>query len=514
MKNTELIKTKTTKREKVIKYSHIAIIVLGAIFISLSVFHSNLWFDESYSVDIAKHSFSEIWSIGSHDVHPILYYFVLHIVGMVTNYNLIALRMVSLVSLILVAVLGYTHIRKDFGEKTGIIFSFLALFLPVIAEYAGELRMYSLGMLLGTILGIYAYRLYKGEESTKNFIIFGLSSLCVAYTHYYGLMLAGIINLLLFIYYVKNRKTRGKALRNFIITAVIQVALYLPWLFIFLGQLQSVSKGFWITLTFPETLIEILNMQFVGTLPSTVGLIFAIAVFLYLIYICIFKIGKQKEKIDMKPAIISILVYVGIILVAFGISLCMQSILLYRYLLILTGIFIFGISYIVAKDNSKYRVAIFCLIVLIVSLFSNIGLINENYDSRNYTFLSYLDQNVKDDDIIIYSDAISGAVVTTYLGNHSYFYDKNHWNVEEAYKAYAPSMEIVYNIDDLIKNYSGRIVLVEGGDSSGLLEEIEKMNENCETISREVFETGYKNNTYTIEIIEINENVQENSDNK
>ena len=510
MKNTELVKIKTNKKEKTIKYAHIAIIVLGAIFISLSVFHSNLWFDESYSVDIAKHSFSEIWTIGANDVHPILYYFILHIVGLITNFNLIALRMVSLISLILVGVLGYTHIRKDFGEKTGILFSFLVFFLPVTAEYAGELRMYSLGMLLGTILGIYAYRLYKRKESTKNFIIFGLSSLLVAYTHYYGLMLAGIINLILFIYYIKNRKTRGKALRNFIITAIIQVALYLPWLFIFLGQLQSVSKGFWITLTFPGTLIEILNMQFVGTLPTAIGLIFAIAVILYLIYIYVFKIRKQKEKIDMKPAVIPFLIYVGIILIALGISLCMQSvILLYRYLLILTGLFIFGITYIVSKDNNKYRVAIFCIIVLICSLFSNIGLINENYDTRNNTFLSYLDQNIKQDDIILYSDAISGAVVTTYFGdNQSYFYDKNHWNVEEAYKAYAPSMKIIYSIDDLMQNYKGRIVLVEGGDSSGLLEEIEKLNDSCNTISREVFETGYKENTYTIEIIEINKSVE------
>ena len=216
------------KKEKVTKYLHIAIIIIGTIFISLSIFHTNLWFDESYSVSIAKHSFSEIWSIGANDVHPILYYFILHIVGMFTNYNLIAMRLVSLISLALVGILGYTHMRKDFGEKVGIIFSFLIFFLPVSAQYAGELRMYSLGMLLGTILGIYAYRLYKGNGSIKNFVIFGLSSLLVSYTHYYGLMLAGIINLLLFIYYIKNRKNMGKDLKKFIIVAIIQVILYLP----------------------------------------------------------------------------------------------------------------------------------------------------------------------------------------------------------------------------------------------------------------------------------------------
>lgn len=36
------------------KYLHIAIIILGIIFISIPVFHSNLWFDESYSVGMAN----------------------------------------------------------------------------------------------------------------------------------------------------------------------------------------------------------------------------------------------------------------------------------------------------------------------------------------------------------------------------------------------------------------------------------------------------------------------------
>ena len=56
------------------KYLHIAIIILGIIFISIPVFHSNLWFDESYSVGMANKSFIDIWNIGSNDVHPILYY--------------------------------------------------------------------------------------------------------------------------------------------------------------------------------------------------------------------------------------------------------------------------------------------------------------------------------------------------------------------------------------------------------------------------------------------------------
>ena len=47
------------------KYLHIAIIILGIIFITIPVFHNNLWFDESYSVGMANKSFIDIWQIGS-----------------------------------------------------------------------------------------------------------------------------------------------------------------------------------------------------------------------------------------------------------------------------------------------------------------------------------------------------------------------------------------------------------------------------------------------------------------
>ena len=489
-------------QDKKIKYLHIAIIIVGIIFIALNIFHSNLWFDESYSLAISKHSFSEIWSIGANDVHPILYYFVLHIVGMITNYNIIALRLVSFLPLAILGILGYTHIRKDFGYKTGSIFSFLILFLPVSAEYAGEIRMYSLGMLLGTIMAIYAYRIYKGQDNIKNFVIFGINSLLVSYTHYYGLMLAGIVNLLLFIYYIKNRKTKKEGLKRFFITAVIQVILYLPWLMSFLKQLQGVSKGFWITLSFPGTLIEILSMQFTGSLKNTIGLILALFIFAYTIFVYIKYVRKTKKEIETKSVIISISIYIAIILIALIVSLCMQSvILLYRYLLISTGLFIFALAFIISKDTNEYRIIAICTIILIISIISNIGFIKQNYDSNNNKYLEYMKDNVKEEDIILYSDAISGAVISTYFDNQSYFYDKQHWNVEEAYKAFS-NMKIIYNLDDVLENYEGRVWLIEGNTST-LLEEIIDNTDDCELIYKETYETKYKNNIYTIELIDL-----------
>lgn len=46
-----------------LKIIHILIIIFGTVFISISAFHTNIWFDESYSVALASHSFKEIWQI-------------------------------------------------------------------------------------------------------------------------------------------------------------------------------------------------------------------------------------------------------------------------------------------------------------------------------------------------------------------------------------------------------------------------------------------------------------------
>lgn len=270
------------------KFIHISIIVFGTVFILLSAFHTNIWFDESYSVSIANHSFSEIWQISNNDVHPIFYYWILHVLSFVFGSNVIIYRLFSVLCIVLLGILGYTHIRKDFGDRVGILFSYLSFFLPAICIYAVEVRMYSLAVYLATIMSIYAYRILKYDFLKKNWIIFAVSSLCLAYTHYYGLMTAGIVNLILFVYILMKKKDDKRYIKYFIIQAVIQVILYIPWIVPFLYRNLTDGGGFWITLKFPDTFIELLTFQYNGILDepfskkSIIALVFAIALYGYI----------------------------------------------------------------------------------------------------------------------------------------------------------------------------------------------------------------------------------------
>lgn len=458
--NNQLILVKK-KKDKIL-ILNIIIIILGTIFISLGAFHTNIWFDESYSVAISNHSFSEIWNIGGNDVHPVFYYMMLKIVSLIFGNNILVFRLFSIVPIVILSILGITHIRKDYGERTGIIFSFLTLFLPIIAAYSSEIRMYTWVMLFVTITAIYANRIYKNELSIKNWVIFALFSLLSAYTHYYGLMFAGIINVILFIYLLKNRKGKNKDLKIFIIQAIVECLLYVPWLYYFIKQLTSVGGGYWIKLEFPDTLYNVLGIQYMGSLSNIFGFCFAICLYIYLgfvIYRC------KKERISVKNARNSLLLYVLIVFIAFLISL--KSPILYpRYLMTITGLLIFFIADIMAKEKSKYITIEICIIIFVTSLISNINIINNNYDNTNMKQIEYLEENIKDDDIIVYSNIENGSVFAVYFkDNKQYFYNGDHWNVEEAYKAYGPQMETVEDLD-FLKDYKGRIWIIDSTDSS------------------------------------------------
>lgn len=480
---------------------HIALIIIGTLFLFASSFHTNIWFDESYSVGMANHTLVDIWEIGGNDVHPVLYYWMLRIVSLSTNGSILAYRLFSVLPVALLGVLGITHIRKDFGEKTGLLFSFFTYFLPMMTVYANQIRMYSWAIYLVTILAIYAYRIYLGENTKKNWIIFGISSLTSLYIHYYGLMAAGLINLFLLIYFIKNKKF--KELKVQIIIGIIQVILYIPWLLALLGQMENVSHGFWIGFTFPNTIYEIIGCQMNGVLNDTTSLFIGFivnALLFILLGIILFKKRKNKE-INWKPALFATIIYFSVIVAALLITAILKtSILYYRYLFVITGLYIFAISYILAKSENKYLITIVCIVVFGLGTYNNIIQIRDNYAVENSVPTAYLKENVQEGDTFVYNEVGSGFVCASiFKENKQYFYNKENWGVEEAYKAWAPQVEICINTD-FIDHCKERIWII-GAWNNSCYEELFN-NENYKKLDNFNFETKYQNYPYKITLVE------------
>lgn len=472
------------------KTIHILILLLGSIFICLSIFHTSLWFDETYSVGMANHSLVDIWKIGGNDVHPVLYYWLLRIVCLITGSSILAYRIFSAIPIILLGVIGYTHIRKDFGEKTGMLFSFLALFIPASTVYANQIRMYSWAALILTLFFIYSYRLYKGEHSFKNWLIFFGLSLCSIYIHYYGLMAAGITNVLLLFFFIKNKDI--KSIRNIVISGIVQLVLYIPWLIYFVGQLEHVSDGFWIELQLEDKLKILASQYLIGEslYPAVV-----LAVIL-LVYFIISLIRKRKE-IDIKPVIFAIIIYLLVIIGAIVVEKVLKTPILYhRYLFVVIGLYIFAFSYILSKENNKYIVAIVCLAVLCFGIANCVCQVKHNYNKENLKAVNFFKENLKEDDEIIYRHIGAGSIIAVNFNNKQYFYNPEDWKVEKAYKAYGPQMQ-TYITDEFKKDFGNRIWVIDTYDDAVYDEFFN--NDEYKVITETEFSTDY-NETYKYKI--------------
>lgn len=260
---------------------HLLVLLAGAVFVLIGAFHGNIWFDESYSVAIARHPFSEIWRIGSGDVHPVLFYCALHVIYLVFGQNILAYRLFAVCGSVALATLGFTHVRRDFGWKPGVLFSLFVLFMPYTATMATEIRMYSWATFCVMLAALTAWRIacalregggaqvraVKERAAGKRLVAgvplswwatFSVSSLACAYLHYFGALSAFMANLLLLIFLAQRaaRRRGARPLAVFAVQAVLQVALYVPWLVVLVGQLGVVSNTYWANMVFPTTYIE------------------------------------------------------------------------------------------------------------------------------------------------------------------------------------------------------------------------------------------------------------------
>lgn len=490
------------------KWFHIALIAFGIIFILLGAFHTEVWFDEAYTIALLQHDYSEIIRIDIGDVHPVLYYLLLKTFTLIFGNNILVCRLFSVLAGILMGIIGFTHIRKDFGAKVGLAYTFLAFFLPCMSVYGTEIRMYSWTMLFTTLAGIYAYCAIK-ENKVKNWALFAISSLAAAHCHYYGLVSVAIINGLLFLHivfskkmYQEEGKTKKKYLIAFFVTALAEILGYLPWLPVFLKQATAVSQSYWIPLNFNDTVVAPLGVQFYGRLPVQITWVYTIIMYAYLIYqvVCAKK-HKQNLSLIGNCLLVHFILFFGMLIV----TVTIKPIMYYRYMLITTGILMFPFSFFIANNQKKHQKVISCIIVmitLILSIYNNVLVMKRNYDASNKSEIEYVKEQYaslkKDNEevIILYNDIFHGTNIQVQMPEYNwyiYYIDPNH--NEKAHENFCPPMKYVFD-EDFLENYQGKLIII---DYDGLewYHEIEEKYGLKEIESKNI-KVSYNEKTYAI----------------
>lgn len=212
---------------------------------------SNIWIDEAFSIALTSHSWQEMLSIAASDVHPPLYYFILKaLTGLIhsifPSFSIICIgKLISVLPFAILLVLASTKVRRAWGNFVGALWGFSLFAAPSMIFQGVEIRMYGWAMLFVSSAYLCAYDIIT-KNRKRDWLLFTLAGLASAYTHYYACIAVTPVYLMLL--YASARKREWGNLRRWLGSATITIIGYIPWLFIFLHQAQTVSKDYWIQL--------------------------------------------------------------------------------------------------------------------------------------------------------------------------------------------------------------------------------------------------------------------------
>lgn len=212
----------------------------------------SLWFDEGLSVAFASRPLGElIETLVGQDLHPPLYYLILHFWMALVGNSEMAVRLPSVLAVLLMLPLASAVVREIEGKVgsspdspwlAGLAGAALIGTSPFIAYYAQETRMYALAASL-CLAASWAYLVaLRGESSRRRWLCFSVLLAACLYTQYFTAMIIPAF----VVYALLLEQRQLKRTLTFLLVAAL---LYLPWIGSAYQQMVRllVSPDYWVS---------------------------------------------------------------------------------------------------------------------------------------------------------------------------------------------------------------------------------------------------------------------------
>jgi mannosyltransferase len=195
---------------------------------------SELWLDETLTVNIASRPVPELLAALRSDGHPPLFYLLLHGWMLIFGEGNFAVRALSGVFSVTSLVTIWFIARRLGGREVAWTATLLLGVSPFAVRYATETRMYSLLVLL-TLLAILAYLRVIERPTIMRLIALGLLTGLLLLTHYWAFFLITVAGTIVLSTAVWGRH-REQA-RRALVAMVLGSLLFVPWVPSFLHQM-------------------------------------------------------------------------------------------------------------------------------------------------------------------------------------------------------------------------------------------------------------------------------------
>lgn len=165
--------------------SGLLILVLAVVTRFYDLTAAAIWGDEGSSLLMSRYDLAGIWFHAAYDVHPPLYFALLH--GWIELFGdgIFSIRSLSALPGIAVVMLGMWLVRLMANPRAAFLAGLMLALLPTAVRYSQEVRMYSwLGLwLLGATIALVYW--VKQPRQTRMLVIYALLMTAGFYTHYF-----------------------------------------------------------------------------------------------------------------------------------------------------------------------------------------------------------------------------------------------------------------------------------------------------------------------------------------
>lgn len=217
---------------------------LAAMAISLMIgLRQSVWFDEAYSIIIAKQSWGQLVALTAADTHPPLYYLLLKVWAAMFGWSELALRSLSVLALGGAVTVASLLVRRLFGDRVALSALAVMVVSPFLLRYGFEIRMYALASLIGISATYVLVLAQEAKTASQRLWRCGLYGLLVAmgmYTLYYmALLWLAHVVWLVWKGWHEKRSLRSLVRAPWLAAYAGSVLLFLPWVPTLLGQLSN-----------------------------------------------------------------------------------------------------------------------------------------------------------------------------------------------------------------------------------------------------------------------------------
>ncbi|MEI6054288.1 MAG: glycosyltransferase family 39 protein [Candidatus Saccharibacteria bacterium] len=400
--NKLLKKLKSLKSSSAINKTDLLIIGLGLfVFVSialLTITKSSIWFDEAYGAYMIKFNFLDIVRYTANDIHPPFFYWLLKLWSMCFGNSEFALRSMSVFFGGVSIVFGYLLSNRLFNKNVARVSLIFMVLSPMFIRYSQEARMYTL-MTAIALIATYILTFAINTKKKLLWVVYGILVGLGMLTHYF-MAVIWVAHWLWRADIFRRQFSGLKFFKKFfssdwIISHVIAVIVFLPWVYYFLRQILSVQVGgFWIQPITPSTVVNFFtNSIYYQDVSNTTGWLSLIFMVLLIGMILLaIRVNRQLNSFDKQSyRLILSITFVPIVLIFLASLPPLRSAFVDRYLIPSTvGLSIFiGATLVFGLKGLKTRwqilaVALFAGLMMIgISNVWVVGNFNKNMGQSN-----------------------------------------------------------------------------------------------------------------------------------